>query len=114
MGAPDKDWWDEFEQNFKEVFMFTVSMEMALAKLKKLTMIQGDFDTYITTFNWLLDKAEFSPKDKGAVEMFKRGLNIALKINCIWRKPKPETMSKWQEAIWQEHCDYLEVQQALG
>ena len=83
MGAPDKDWWDEFEQNFKEVFMFTVSMEMALAKLKKLTMIQGDFDTYITTFNWLLDKAEFSPKDKGAVEMFKRGLNIALKINCI-------------------------------
>ena len=89
--------------------MFMALKETALAKLEKLTMTQGDLNTYIVTFNWLLDGAEFSPKDKGAIKMFKRGLNVSLKINCIRRKPEPETMSGWQEAIQQEHCDYLEV-----
>jgi hypothetical protein len=69
-----------------------------LAKLEKLTMTHGDLDTYIATFNQLLDEAEFSPRDKGAVKMFKRGLSLGLKINCIKQKPKPETMAKWQEA----------------
>jgi hypothetical protein len=113
-GKPDEDWWDTFEQNFKNAFTFTASKETALAKLEKLAMTQGDLDTYIATFNRLLDKAEFLPRDKGAIEMFKRGLTIGLKINCIKRKPKPETMEEWQEAARQEHLDYLEVQQALG
>jgi Ty3 transposon capsid-like protein len=113
-GKPDEDWWDTFEQNFKNAFTFTASKETALAKLEKLTMTQGDLDTYIATFNRLLDEAEFSPRNKGAIEMFKRGLTIGLKINCIKRKPKPETMDEWQEAAQQEHLDYLEVQQALG
>jgi hypothetical protein len=111
---PDEDWWNKFEQNFKNVFTFTTSKETTLAKLIKLTMTHGDLNTYIATFNWLLNKAEFSPWDKGAIEMFKRGLSIGLKINCIKCKPKPKTMSKWQEAVWQEHLDYLKVQQALG
>jgi Retrotransposon gag protein len=113
-GKPDEDWWDTFEQNFKNAFTFTALKETALAKLEKLTMSQGDLDTYIATFNRLLDEAKFSPRDKGAVEMFKRGLNVGLKINCIKRKPKPETMNEWQEAARQEHLNYLEVQQALG
>jgi hypothetical protein len=70
-GKPDEDWWDTFEQNFKNAFTFTASKETTLAKLKKLMMNQGDLDTYIATFNRLLDEAEFSPQDKGAVEMFK-------------------------------------------
>jgi hypothetical protein len=61
-------------------------------------MTHGDLDMYIATFNRLLDEAEFSPQDKGAVKMFKRGLSLGLKINCIKQKPKLETMSKWQEA----------------
>jgi Retrotransposon gag protein len=80
---PDEDWWDDFEQNFKNVFIFTTSKETALAKLEKLTMTHGDLDTYIATFNRLLNEAKFSPQDKGAVEMFKRGLSLGLKINCI-------------------------------
>jgi hypothetical protein len=113
-GKPDEDWWDEFEQNFKNAFTFTASKETALAKLEKLTMTHGDLDTYIATFNQLLDKAKFSPRDKGAVEMFKQGLSLRLKINCIKQKPKSETMSEWQEAAQQEHLNYLKVQQALG
>jgi len=66
--------------------------------MEKLTMNHGDLNTYIATFNWLLDEAKFSPRDKGAIKMFKRGLSIGLKINCIKQKPKPETMGKWQEA----------------
>jgi hypothetical protein len=97
-GKPDEDWWDDFEQNFKDGFTFTASKETALAKLETLTMTHGDLDTYIATFNRLLDKVEFSPKDKGAVEMFKRGLTLRLKINCIKQKPKPKTMNEWQEA----------------
>jgi hypothetical protein len=97
-GKPDEDWWDTFEQNFKNAFTFMASKETALAKLEKLTMTQGDLDTYIATFNRLLDEAEFLPCDKGAIEMFKRGLTIGLKINCIKQKPKPETMGEWQEA----------------
>jgi hypothetical protein len=41
--------------------------------------------------------------------MFKRGLSLGLKINCIKQKPKLETMNEWQEAARQEHLDYLEV-----
>jgi Retrotransposon gag protein len=108
-GKPDENWWDEFKQNFKDVFTFTTLKETALAKLEKLMMNQGDLDTYIATLNRLLDEAKFSPRDRGAIEMFKRGLNIGLKINCIRRKPKPKTMSKWQEAAQQEHRNYLEV-----
>jgi hypothetical protein len=40
-GRPDEDWWDEFEQHFKNTFTFTASKETALAKLEKLTMPQG-------------------------------------------------------------------------
>jgi Retrotransposon gag protein len=80
---PDEDWWDTFEQNFKDAFTFTASKETALAKLEKLTMTHRDLDTYIATFNRLLDEAEFSPRDKGAVKMFKQGLSLRPKINCI-------------------------------
>ena len=37
-GKPDEDWWDTFEQNFKNAFTFTASKETALAKLEKLMM----------------------------------------------------------------------------
>src|SRR6267142_6046951 len=39
---------------------------------------------------------------------------MMLKVNCIKWKPKPVTMDKWQDVAREEHCDYLEVQQALG
>jgi len=113
-GAPSETWWMDFEQAFKDTFTFTASKETALAQLEKLTMNKGDIDTYIATFDWLLAEAKFTCTDKGALEMFKRGLNMMLKVNCIKQKPKPVTMDKWQDAACEEHHDYLEVQQALG
>jgi len=77
-------------------------------------MNKGNIDTYITTFDWLLAEADFNRTDKGTLEMFKWGLNMMLKVNCIKRKPKPVTMDEWQEAAWEEHRDYLEVQHTLG
>ena len=68
-----------------------------MAQLEELTMNKGDIDTYITTFDRLLAEADFTCTDKGALEMFKRGLNIMLKVNCIKRKPKPVTMDEWQD-----------------
>jgi len=87
---------------------------MALAQLEKLTMNRGDIDTYITTFDRLLAEADFNRNDKGALEMFKQGLNLMLKVNCIKRKPKPATMDEWQEAAREEQRNYLEVQHAMG
>ena len=113
-GLPSEDWWDDFVQDFRDAFTFTVLKEMALVQLKKLTMGKDGIDTYIATFNGLLDEAEFSWCNKGAIEMFKWGLNLWLKINCIKRKPRPVTMDKWQEAAWEEQCKYLKIQQALG
>ena len=113
-GAPSETWWTDFERAFKDTFTFTASKETALAQLEKLTMNKGDIDTYIATFNRLLAEADFTCTDKGALEMFKRGLNMMLKVNCIKRKPKPVTMDEWQDAAREEHCNYLEVQQALG
>ena len=113
-GAPSKTWWTDFKQAFKDTFTFTASKETALAQLEKLTMNKGDIDTYIATFDRLLAEADFTRTDKGALKMFKRGLNMMLKVNCIKRKPKPVTMDEWQDMAQEEHRDYLEVQQALG
>ena len=33
-------------------------------------MAKGNVDTYIATFNHLLDEAIFSKRDKGVIEMF--------------------------------------------
>jgi len=67
----------------------------------------------IATFDWLLAEADFNRNNKGALEMFKCGLNLMLKVNCIKQKPKPATMDEWQEAAREEQCDYLEVQHAM-
>ena len=113
-GLPSKEWWEDFIQDFKDAFTFTTSKETALAQLKKLTMGKDGINTYIATFNHLLDEADFSWHDKGTIEMFKQGLNLLLRINCIKRKPRPVTMDEWQEAAHEEQCRYLEIQQALG
>jgi len=113
-GTPSETWWTDFETAFKDAFTFTASKETALAQLEKLTMNCSDIDTYIATFDRLLAKADFNRNDKGALEMFKRGLNLMLKVNCIKRKPKPATMDRWQEAAREEQRDYLEVQHAMG
>ena len=91
-GLPSEEWWEDFIQDFRDRFTFTASKETALMQLEKLTMGKDGIDTYIATFNWLLDEADFSWRDKGAIEMFKRGLNLSLRINCIKRKPRPVTM----------------------
>src|SRR6267142_2395406 len=113
-GAPSETWWMDFEQAFKDAFTFTVSKETALAQLEKLIMNKGNIDTYIATFDHLLAEANFNRMDKGALEMFKQGLNMMLKVSCIKRKHKPVTMNEWQEAAQEEHWDYLEVQHVLG
>jgi len=82
-GTPNKTWWTDFKRAVKDAFTFTASKETALAQLEKLTMNKGDINTYITTFNRLLAEADFTCTDKGALEMFKQGLNIMLKVNCI-------------------------------
>jgi hypothetical protein len=77
-------------------------------------MQKYELDKYIATFNRLVDDAGFNKKDKGVIEMFKRGLNVGLKVACIKRKPKPVTMDEWQEAAFEEQGDFLEVQHTLG
>jgi hypothetical protein len=77
-------------------------------------MQKHELDKYVATFNRLVDDAGFNKRDKGVIEMFKRGLNVGLKIACIKRKPKPVTMNEWQEAAFEEQGDFLEVQHALG
>jgi len=82
-GTPSETWWTDFETAFKDAFTLTASKETALAQLEKLTMNHGDIDTYIATFDRLLAEADFNRNDKGALEMFKQGLNLMLKVNCI-------------------------------
>jgi hypothetical protein len=112
--ANEEPLWDEFETNFKNAFTPIKAKENALAQLETLKMQRHELDKYIATFNRLLDDAGFNKKDKGVVEMFKRGLNVGLKVACIKRKPKPVTMDEWQEAAFEEQGDFLEVQHALG
>jgi hypothetical protein len=106
--------WEEFKTNFKNAFMPIKAKENALAQLETLKMQKHELDKYIATFNRLVDDARFNKRDKGIIEMFKRGLNVGLKVACIKRKPKPVTMDEWQEAAFEEQGDFLEVQHVLG
>jgi hypothetical protein len=112
--ANEEPLWEEFETNFKNAFTLIKAKESALAELEALKMQRNELDKYIATFNRLVEEAGFNKRDKGMIEMFKRGLNVGLKVSCIKRKPKPTTMDEWQEAAVEEQGDFLEVQHALG
>ena len=64
-GLPSEEWWEDFVQDFKDAFTFTASKETALMQLKKLTMGKDGINTYIATFNHLLDEADFSQRVTG-------------------------------------------------
>jgi hypothetical protein len=112
--ANDETLWQEFETNFKNAFMFVKAKENALAQLESLKMGKNEVDKYIAMFNYLRNEAGFNKADKGVIEMFKRGLNVGLKVACIRRKPKPTTMDEWQEVALEEQGDLLEIQHTLG
>jgi hypothetical protein len=67
--------WEEFETNFKNTFTLIKAKESALAELETLKMQKHELDKYVATFNRLVDEAGFNKREKGTIEMFKRGLN---------------------------------------
>ena len=106
--------WLNFKMDFKSAFKYIAQKETTLAQLEALQMQPLEIDKYIASFNQLAEEAGFNTKDKGVIEMFKKGLRVGVQIACIRRKPKPVTMQEWQEAARQEVAEYLEVQKALG
>jgi len=78
--------------------------------LKNLRMMNGNIDSYITTFTKLLKMAGYQKTEHGSLALFKWGLSGGLNI-CIINNSvsPPDTLKGWIEATCQEQLKYLQT-----
>jgi NAD-dependent SIR2 family protein deacetylase len=78
MDPKDENLWKEFEKAFDVAFTDLVDQQQAHQQLINLKMQGGDLDTYTANFNHLAKRAGFKHDKKGAMELYKQGLNVRL------------------------------------
>jgi Retrotransposon gag protein/Zinc knuckle len=102
--------WNEFEWAFKATFKDTSKMLNAQTQLDKLQQYREGVERYIVKFNRLLKQAGFDKDNKGSVNLFRKGLILALHESCIRSQPQPVSMAQWQETTKKEHQIFWEIQ----
>jgi len=98
----DKALWTEFEADFKSAFTDTAKEQDTNNKLMALKMQGNDVDSYIASFNNLVEQSGWSLTDCGALEKFKHGLPQKLALHIMYRDTPPTTLADWQNATQTE------------
>ena len=108
--------WGDIRADFINAFKDTGEQIIALLhKLEELKMKQGEVDTYISRFNWLLPLAGFSSTDSGVINMFRRGVYAPLLKKVILHKSKQlVTLKDWQDEVREKQLTYWDAQQATS
>jgi hypothetical protein len=104
--------WTEFELAFKATYANIAEKISAEKDIRNLRMTGGDIDTYIATFKTLLSQAGYTETERGALEMFKKGLPFGLNLRIINNvSPTPDTFENWAEAAKNQQLKWLEGQE---
>jgi hypothetical protein len=81
-------------------------------EIERLRMEKGDLDTYIATFNKLAGLAGYSPSDRGALALFKKGLPMPLNLSIVQHtNPHPDTLVDWQKVAREQQLKYLQTRE---
>ena len=99
-----KGLWTDFKVDFKNAYTDIADQPHMLQKLHMLHMTGGDLDQYMVEFNQLLITARYTPNEMGTINLYKNGLQAALRKAIIDNyQTKPTTLEGWQQAAqdWQ-------------
>jgi hypothetical protein len=89
--------WNDFKNAFEHAFTDIAKEQMAMQKLMALKMHKSDIDTYISTFENLVQEAGYNHDAKGTVHLFAQGLCPDLFQTLIYLPAIPVTMDQWQD-----------------
>ena len=107
----------EFEVDFQSAFTNTAKEQDAYNKLMALRMQGNDVDSYIASFNNLVERSGWSLMDRGALEKFKHSLPQRIALRIMYRDTPPTTftMSRFQGTVARSELKYwIEVLGLLG
>ena len=107
------DVWQIVECEFRENFTNFADADKAYRELEKLKMTKGHLDEYISNFQDLVARAGMDLSAPNTMNMFAKGLQGSLAVNCI-RHDNPENFPQWVQSVQQNHHTWLKIQSLKG
>jgi hypothetical protein len=97
-GHDEECQWNEFKATFNLTYTDIGEAVNTEHEIERLRMEKGDLDTYIASFNKLAGLARYSPLDRGALALFKKGLPMPLNLSIVQHmNPPPNNLLNWQK-----------------
>jgi hypothetical protein len=109
----DEVYWDEIGQQFIDSFWDTASRERAEEKLRHLSWIPGDVDSFVAQFRNLADQAEYQLNDRPTISLFASKLPFKM-MEHIFRVVKPRNFNGWVDAARDYHQSNTAIQGLRG
>ena len=109
----DEAYWDTVGQEYLQAFQDTASRERAEEKLKHLTFIPGDVDTFVAQFRTLADEAMYPLNAKPTISLFASKLPYKM-MEHIYKITRPGDFNGWADGARQYHQDNTAVQNIRG
>jgi hypothetical protein len=104
--------WTDFEAAFKATYANIAEKISAEKTIRNFCMTGGDIDTYIATFKTLLSQAGYTKTERGALELFKKGLPFGLNLYIINNiTPTLDTFQTWATTTRDQQLKWLEGQE---
>ena len=98
----DEDYWTNLGQKFMDTFWDTASRECAETKLRGLSWIPGDVDTFIAQFRNLAEQAQYTLNDHPTITLFASKLPFKM-MQHIFLIVKPVDFNGWADAARDYH-----------
>jgi hypothetical protein len=98
----DNTLWTDFNTAFMNAYTDTAKVQTAYEKLMNLRMYKDDLDTFIATFEYLVEEAGFERDAQATINLFAKKLSEKLLQAITYRQILPTTMDEWQEAARSE------------
>ena len=98
----DEIYWTIVGQQFMDTFWDTASRERAETKLRNLSWIPGDVDTFIAQFRSLAEQAQYMLDDRPTITLFASKLPYKM-MQHIFLIVKPINFNGWADAARDYH-----------
>ena len=109
----DEHYWDHLGQEYMQAFQDTASRERAEEKLRHLSFIPGDVDTFIAQFRTLADEAMYPIDAKPTISLFASKLPFRM-MQHIYTIIRPMDFNGWADGARAFHQDNTAVNNIRG
>ena len=107
------DIWQVVEREFKENFTNFADADKAYREIERLKMTEGRLNEYISNFQDLAMRAGMDLSAPNTMNMFAKGLQGSLTVDCI-QHDNPESFPQWVQSAQQNHRTWLRIQSLKG